>query len=41
MEAFVDGSSGSQDQTGPRDETLANDESKHNMEKGPERVAIE
>jgi hypothetical protein len=34
----ADGSGGSQDQMGPRDETSANDELKHNMEKGTEGV---
>jgi hypothetical protein len=34
----IDGSGGNQDQTGLRSETSANDEAKHNMEKGPEEV---
>jgi hypothetical protein len=37
----VDKSGGSQGQTGPRSETSANDEAKHNVEKGPEGVAVE
>jgi hypothetical protein len=35
----ADGSGGNQDQTGPRSETLTNDEAKHNTEKGPEEIA--
>jgi hypothetical protein len=35
----VDGSRGNQDQTGLRSETLADDEAKHSMEKGPEEIA--
>jgi hypothetical protein len=33
-------SRGNQDQTGPRSETSANDEAKHDMENGPEEVAV-
>jgi hypothetical protein len=31
---------GNQDQIGPRSETSADDEVKHDMEKGPEEVAV-
>jgi hypothetical protein len=35
----ADGLGGNQDLIGPRSETLADDEAKHSMEKGPEEVA--
>jgi hypothetical protein len=34
------GRGGNQDQIGPMSETSANDEAKHEMEKGPEEVAV-
>jgi hypothetical protein len=34
------GGGGNRDQIGPRSETSANDEAKHEMEKGPEEVAV-
>jgi hypothetical protein len=36
----IDGSGGNQDQIGPRSGTLADDEAKHDTEKGPEEVAV-
>jgi hypothetical protein len=41
MEVYVDVLGGSQGQTWLRDETSANDKSKHNMEKCPKGVAAE
>jgi hypothetical protein len=38
--SYADGSGGNQDQTGPRSETLPNDEAKHRTEKGTEEVAV-
>jgi hypothetical protein len=40
VEVYVDGSGGSQDQTGPRGKTLANDRTEQDLEIGPERVAV-
>jgi hypothetical protein len=37
--SFVDGSRGNRDQTGPRSGTSADDEVKHDMEKGPKEIA--
>jgi hypothetical protein len=38
--SYADGSGGNQDHTWLRSETLTNDKAKHNMEKGPEEVAV-